>query len=654
MEGPAHQSSAVPSLTMATKPSVPPKGSIIVRSSDALAIEYRQKLTPMIRAMSGQIYDEIMPIYRAHREMQRRRMVGDASVVELLMQALSRLRARWQHHTDDRGRVIATTFVEKVDDHVQASFIRQMRDTIGDDEDIPAPAPRRLKGADLQTATRAAVAENVGLITSIPQEYLDGVQVEVLQAVQNGWPLDRLSEELRQRYGVTKRRADLIARDQCSKVTEDLKGRRMIAAGFTEATWWHSAGSRFPRKLHQEANGKRFKIEDGLMIGGKMTKCGQEINCFPGETLIDLAQGCHEVWRYYYRGEIVAINSGSGIIRSTPNHPLLTDGGWVAAQSVKKGDYVWKARRKKFDPGVSDENQTEFMIGDVFDALASIGSVSVQSGVIFNFHGDIPDAEVEAVRPESLLPGKSNPGLAKCVRDFLLANPDRGRGFATTHIGEILHPPFSGAGSDVSSALGGGVLEPQDGRSALPSGSLTQIRQSFGNECSRSTDSFGDALHAQAAEMQSNDVSIQAIIGRRTGFNPGGRHAPGDGLRRNSKVCSNIFDGMPCPVEFGQLHRVDLYQAGRFPALSRIGDVPVSAEVLAEFIRTYAEVTGQGFYCDELFMERCCIANEPWREDYSGHVYTMQSDCGYYSASTEKIITKNCKCFFTPIVPGRG
>lgn len=249
-----------------------------VRPSDALELEYRRTMTPMIRAMAREIHTDVMAVYRPWLKMQRAQVTGDAGIVSLLMNVFGRLRDRWSARAGKHAETTAPAFVEKVDSAVDFSFTRLVR-SIGVKEDDLPERPKRLAGKDHETALDAAVAENVGLIKSIPQEYLDQVQRDVLQAVQDGWPLDRLSESLQHRYGITKRRAELIARDQCSKITGNMNAKRMSSAGFVEADWWHSAGSRYPRKSHMAANGRRFKISDGCLIDDEHILPGQKINC---------------------------------------------------------------------------------------------------------------------------------------------------------------------------------------------------------------------------------------------------------------------------------------------------------------------------------------------------------------------------------------
>lgn len=259
----------------------PPKGSLIIKPSDALALRYRDELLPDVRYMAHDIHREVMAIYRPYLAMKRAQMAGDASVVNLLVRAFNRLRQKWL--PVPKAEKTAKDFVLHVDTHVMGAMTKGLRDAYGTEKakeaEAPVRVPKKLKGADYQNALDAAVAENVGLIKSIPAEYLEQVQREVMQAVQDGWPLDRLSDGLRRRYGITKRRADLIARDQCAKVTEDVKEKRALSVGFTEADWWHSSGSRYPRKSHMAANGRRYKLAEGCWIDNEFIRPSQKINC---------------------------------------------------------------------------------------------------------------------------------------------------------------------------------------------------------------------------------------------------------------------------------------------------------------------------------------------------------------------------------------
>ncbi len=80
-------------------------------------------------------------------------------------------------------------------------------------------------------------------------------------------------------YGVTKRRAAFIARDQNNKATAVFERTRHVEIGVTEAIWLHSAGGKVPRPEHVAFSGKKYDIRKGAYLEGKWTWPGVEINC---------------------------------------------------------------------------------------------------------------------------------------------------------------------------------------------------------------------------------------------------------------------------------------------------------------------------------------------------------------------------------------
>ncbi|OWK42453.1 Phage protein [Fimbriiglobus ruber] len=114
---------------------------------------------------------------------------------------------------------------------------------------------------DILTAT---VAENVGLIKSIPAQYLGGVQGAVMRSITTGNGMQDLVPYLQKHKGITLRRARFIAQDQTKKAMTALSFERMKRVGITSAIWRHTSGSRHPRKTHIDMDGKQFNISEGL------------------------------------------------------------------------------------------------------------------------------------------------------------------------------------------------------------------------------------------------------------------------------------------------------------------------------------------------------------------------------------------------------
>ncbi|MFL9998458.1 phage minor head protein [Paraburkholderia sediminicola] len=101
----------------------------------------------------------------------------------------------------------------------------------------------------------------------------------MMRSVQTGRDLGGLTDELQERYGITRRRAAFIAQDQNRKATATVTRVRQEGLGITEAIWLHSHGGRHPRKLHIEADGKRYPVSVGMYLDGAYTWPGREPNC---------------------------------------------------------------------------------------------------------------------------------------------------------------------------------------------------------------------------------------------------------------------------------------------------------------------------------------------------------------------------------------
>jgi hypothetical protein len=167
------------------------------------------------------------------------------------------------------------------------------------------------------------------------------------------------------------------------------------------------------RPTHQLWQGKIFsrsgrskKYPDFVQETGYGTVTGlMGINCVLGDTRVSgprISAG----YRRKYSGEVVIIHTASGHELSvTPNHPILTENGWVAAGLLTKGDKVFSRSNFNRKSGISPNvNQSEPTIKKVFDAFAvsrPVGRLSISSG---DFHGDISvEHEVDIVFPDSLL-----------------------------------------------------------------------------------------------------------------------------------------------------------------------------------------------------------------------------------------------------------
>jgi uncharacterized protein with gpF-like domain len=136
--------------------------------------------------------------------------------------------------------------------------------------------------AEVREILNASIAENVQLIKSIPQQYLTQVQGALMRSISTEQGMKDLIPFLKEQGGITLRRAQLIARDQNTKMFANLNATRMQALNIEEYIWRHTSGSRYPRHEHVEMSGNKYRFDDPPVIEkktGKRGKPGDLIYC---------------------------------------------------------------------------------------------------------------------------------------------------------------------------------------------------------------------------------------------------------------------------------------------------------------------------------------------------------------------------------------
>ena len=130
---------------------------------------------------------------------------------------------------------------------------------------------------------QATINQQVSLIKSIPSRYFTQIEGIVMRSVQIGRDLGQLTTDLQDQFGITKRRAAFIARDQNNKATASMNRARQDEIGVTEAIWVHSGGGKHPRPTHLKAGREktRYDIKEGWLDPalGRHIFPGEEPNC---------------------------------------------------------------------------------------------------------------------------------------------------------------------------------------------------------------------------------------------------------------------------------------------------------------------------------------------------------------------------------------
>lgn len=244
-----------------------------VRPNVGIELAYRRALMRLVDRMQADIDALLKPTYGM---LAPAIVAQDAAPAVELAGLMRGLRRRWEANFDRAAPELAAYFAQAAQDRSSRTLSAILRRAGLTVQFRMTPAA--------QEVYDAAVIENVGLIRSIAQQHLQEVEGMVMRSAQHGRDLGPLAKSLRARYGITKRRAALIARDQNNKATAVITRVRQKELGITQARWVHSHAGKTPRPDHVafsegRGGGPYYDVEKGALISGERIFPGELINC---------------------------------------------------------------------------------------------------------------------------------------------------------------------------------------------------------------------------------------------------------------------------------------------------------------------------------------------------------------------------------------
>lgn len=256
-----------PDAARAREPRHSPKTLDPVHPNEGIRTAYQRKLESMIDDLHASLIWWLRSAYRANTP----EMAADASPAVELQATMRKLSRRWQRNFDRGAPELAAWFSQNAAARSDAAMqVALKRAGFSVSFKLTAPA---------NDVLQATTFENVGLIKSIAQQHLAAVEQMVMRNVAQGRDLKALTDELEDRFEITRRRAMIIARDQNNKATASIQRVRQKGMGVTEAVWMHSHGGKEPRPSHVAFSGQRYDIEKGAMLDGERCWPGTAINC---------------------------------------------------------------------------------------------------------------------------------------------------------------------------------------------------------------------------------------------------------------------------------------------------------------------------------------------------------------------------------------
>lgn len=231
-------------------------------------------------------------------------------------------------------------------------------------------------------------------------------------------------------------------------------------------------------------------------------------NCLVPGQLVS-APGLEASSERWYEGEVVVVRTSAGDeITCTPNHPVLTSGGWVAAGLLEEGGDVIRSTdlqgmMQTVDP---DYDDVPALIEDVARSVEMAGGVSSRSVPVApeDFHGDGSGSEVAVVRANGLLRGRADMTLFEQLAELYLC-PAHAELFALPG-GGALDLLADGMGSPAYGFMGGGGVPAalfgghSGGADEVLLGAGSRLNAEFGkpsvNQSATNTVPFGEGINA--------------------------------------------------------------------------------------------------------------------------------------------------------------
>lgn len=270
--------------------------------------------------------------------------------------------------------------------------------------------------------TEALESHTLQLASDINRVTADRIQSAVTAGVDQGLTTVQIMDRIRaEAPEITASRAERIARTESARGYVTGQQQAWQDSGVVQGKQWLLAPGACPvcqavaKKVNSgppislekpffkkgEAitgtDGRAFKF-DYMAVDGPPA----HVNCLVEGTNVSAA-GIAAHYKRWFEGEVVSIDSqGGGRLTVTPNHPILSRRGWIAAGDLKIGDDIFECADPSLLASVLNpyDHQVVTRAEDVAASLLMAGGMATRSvpTTAEAFHGDgVVDGEVDIV-----------------------------------------------------------------------------------------------------------------------------------------------------------------------------------------------------------------------------------------------------------------
>ena len=248
-------------------------------------------------------------------------------------------------------------------------------------------------------------------------------------------------------FGEASPASPLIAQDAAARLYDPLdRITRLLGSGATtdvattaarsvvddlgHDTAWRSArqaiaetsppGQRWQRRVTGESCRWCLSLASAVFNTAESATFGHT-RCVVGSTVTH-ATATRSLSRRWYAGEFIVISTAAGDeLTITPNHPVLTNRGWVPAGCLTEADDVVRCTSvKRGAVVVPDEDDVPSSVEDRFRA-AMVGGLVAVPFTSEHFHGDAGDGEVHVVPANSHLSSGAESTLSQHGQELTFA-----------------------------------------------------------------------------------------------------------------------------------------------------------------------------------------------------------------------------------------
>lgn len=250
----------------------------VMAPSAAIRIWYQNELLSLLKPM---IEDYRKELTKALDQPASQRFYAqdDSAVASVFKKVLAHLDKKWTSIFAGFAAKTSPSFVDKVDKHSKSSAFFSLS-AAGVQE------PRLTYNENVNATLESSVDFNSTLITGIHKEAHEQVYNAVMLSLTSPNPEEQGAPGIQkalQKVGITsKKRVDLITRDQTSKLYASLSTERMEQNGVEYFEWMHSSAGKVPRQTHVDKDGEIFEVNDPRLWEGPKADQGPPgwaINC---------------------------------------------------------------------------------------------------------------------------------------------------------------------------------------------------------------------------------------------------------------------------------------------------------------------------------------------------------------------------------------